>query len=140
MGQTFVKTRTAADGGLKAIQIPDHLDVNAEMACGAQLHMQISRVTGIAGPSEIFLFGSEGTLRFCNGCLYGGKRGDVALSEIPINPSEAGAWRVEEEFINAIRGLETIRLTTFEDGVKYMDFTEAVARSIQRREWISLPS
>jgi predicted dehydrogenase len=38
-------------------------------------------------------------------------------------------WRVEEEFVNAIRGREKVSRTTFEDGVRYMEFTEAVARS-----------
>jgi len=36
---------------------------------------------------------------------------------------------VEEEFVNALRGVEKITRTTFEDGVRYMEFTEAVARS-----------
>ena len=39
-------------------------------------------------------------------------------------------WRVEEEFVNAIRGREPVRLTTFDDGVSYMAFTEAVHRSL----------
>jgi predicted dehydrogenase len=38
---------------------------------------------------------------------------------------------VEEEFIGAIRGTEPVKLTTFADGVKYMEFTEAVARSLE---------
>jgi predicted dehydrogenase len=37
---------------------------------------------------------------------------------------------VEAEFINAIRGLEPVTHTTFAEGVKYMEFTEAVARSM----------
>jgi predicted dehydrogenase len=31
--------------------------------------------------------------------------------------------------VNAIRGREKITRTTFEDGVRYMEFTDAVARS-----------
>ena len=46
---------------------------------------------------------------------------------------------MEEEFINAIRGTEQVKLTTFEDGVKYMEFTEAVTRSAQSGEAVSLP-
>ena len=38
-------------------------------------------------------------------------------------------WRVEEEFIGAIRGQEQIRRTSFVDAVNYMDFTEAVPES-----------
>ncbi len=36
---------------------------------------------------------------------------------------------MEEEFINAIRGREKITHTTFEDGVRYMEFTDAVTKS-----------
>ena len=53
--------------------------------------------------------------------------------------SERDEWRVEAEFIGAIRGEEQIRLTTFEDGVKYMEFTEAVHLSSQQRATVFLP-
>lgn len=139
MGKTFVKSRTDENGICQAIHIPDHLDVVAEMACGAQLHMQISSVTGLSGMAEAFLFGSAGTLRFSGGKLYGGKRDDSSLSEIPILENEIGGWRVEEEFINAIRGIETISHSPFDVGVKYMEFTEAVTRSLQSRQTVALP-
>jgi len=101
--------------------------------------MQISRVTGLAGPDEARLYGSEGTLRFSGGKLYGGRRGDQELREIAIPPEEAGGWRVEEEFVNAVRGREPITRTTFDDGVKYMEFTEAVARSIATGQSVAVP-
>ncbi|GIV76766.1 MAG: oxidoreductase [Litorilinea sp.] len=139
MGKTYVKMRKAADGRLKAVRIPEHIDVVADMACGAQLHMQISSVTGLAGGPEVFLFGSQGTLRFADNRLFGGRKGDSQLQEIPIPPEEAGGWRVEEEFVSAIRGQEVITHTSFEDGVKYMEFTEAVARSMAEGRAIPLP-
>ena len=87
------------------------------------------------------IYGSEGTLLLDIGAekLYGGRRGDKELNEISIEASKKGHWRVEEEFINAIRGLEPIRLTTFEDGVKYMEFTEAVAVSAAEAQAVDLP-
>ena len=36
---------------------------------------------------------------------------------------------MEEEFVGAIRGREKIVYTSFEDGVRYMEFTDAVAQS-----------
>jgi hypothetical protein len=36
---------------------------------------------------------------------------------------------VEEEFVSAVRGKEKVSHTTFEDGVRYMEFTDAVTRS-----------
>jgi predicted dehydrogenase len=130
MGKVNVPLRKDSTGVMRAVRIPDHMDVIADLACGAQLHIQMSAVTGLAGGPEVFLFGSGGTLRVVGDKLFGGKKGEQQLSEIPIPAQEAGGWRVEEEFINAIRGKEPITHTRFEDGVRYMDFTEAVGQSI----------
>lgn len=137
-GKTFVKTRKDAAGRLREIRIPDHVDILADMACGATAHIQISSVTGLAGSPSATLYGSEGTLRFVDNKLYGGRRGESGLTEIQILPSEAGAWRVEEEFINAIRGLEPITHTDFLTGVKYMEFTQAVSISIAEGRAVAL--
>lgn len=136
--QTFVKTRHDGQGKLHAIQVPDHIDIIAQMACGAQAHLQFSAVTGLAGSSEALIFGSEGTLRFVDGKLYGAKKGQAALEEIIIPDHERDSWRVEEEFIEAIRGQGEVKLTDFETGVKYMRFTEAVARSAASGSRVSL--
>lgn len=139
MGKTFVKMRHDPETDrMRAVHVPDHLDVIADMACGAQARFGISNVTGLSGRREAWVFGSEGTLRFADDTLYGGQRGDDQLSEIPIPPEEEGGWRVEEEFVNAIRGREPITYTTFEDGLKYMAFTEAVIRSMMEDRAIPL--
>jgi len=139
MGKTFVKTRVDAGGRVRAVRVPEHVDVIADMACGAQLHLQVSSVSGLAGAPEAFLFGSEGTLRFSEDKLYGGRRGDKELREVVIPPEQQCGWRVEEEFVNAIRGKELVTHTTFDDGVKYMEFTEAVARSMAAGKTVALP-
>jgi predicted dehydrogenase len=140
MGKTRVKMRLDPQTGImRAIRIPDHLDVIADMACGAQAHFGLSQVTGLPPDNGISIYGSEGTLCFSGNKLYGGRRGDTALDEIVIPADEEGVWRVEEEFVSAIRGNEAITHTTFEDGVKYMEFTEAVARSVAEGRSIALP-
>jgi predicted dehydrogenase len=103
--------------------------------------MRFSSVTGHPPDDQAWLFGTEGTLRLDvpSMTLHGGRRADKGLSPIPIPAKDQGAWRVEEEFINAIRGLEKVSHTSFEDGVRYMEFTEAVTRSAQERRSISLP-
>ncbi len=138
-GKTYVRMRKDDDGIMRPIRIPQHIDIVGDMACGAQLHIQISNVAGLVDGPEAFIFGSEGTLRFANNSLYGGQRSDDALAEIPIPADEEGGWRVEEEFVSAIRGHEGITHTNFEDGVKYMEFTEAVTRSMTSGKAISLP-
>ena len=55
------------------------------------------------------------------------RRLDEERSEIVL--ARSFGWRVEEEFVNAIRGKEKVSRTTFEDGVRYMEFTEAVWKS-----------
>ena len=139
MGKTFVRMRRDAEGIMRATRIPNHIDVTADMECGAQLHVQVSNVAGLAGTDEVFLFGSDGTLRIADDTLYGGQKEDSELSEIALSPDEIGAWRVEEEFVNAIRGQETITHTNFEDGVKYMEFTEAVNISMETGTAVGLP-
>ncbi len=140
MGQVCANPLKDSDSGkLRAVQVPDHLDVIARMACGAQAHFRSTRVAGFSPPSHAVLYGSEATLRFEKGRLLGGCRNDPQMEDIEIPASETGAWRVEEEFIQGIRGLAPIRLTTFEDGVRYMEFTEAVIRSLQSGRTIHLP-
>lgn len=139
MGRTFTKMRKDQKGTMRSVHIPEHLDVIADMACGAQLHLQISTVARFCGPPRALIFGSKGTLLFSEGGLSGGQQEDTELRKITIPPEERGGWRVEEEFVNAIRGQETVTHTTFDEGVKYMEFTEAVRRSVEKRECVSLP-
>jgi predicted dehydrogenase len=140
MGKTYVKTRRDPESGfLQAVSVPEHLDVIADMACGAQAHFVLSQVAGLAGTREAYLFGNRGTLRFAGNQLYGAHKGASELHEVAIPPHQEGGWRVEREFVNAIRGGETVTHTRFEDGVRYMEFTEAVARSMATGQSVSLP-
>lgn len=141
MGQTVVKSRVNEESGRRhAISIPDHLAVLARMACGAQATFLISSVAGKAPANGVVLYGSKATLQYSDGVLSGGGRSDGGLQPITIPAEERGGWRVEEAFINTIRGNEEVELTTFEDGVKYMAFTEAVSRSLAERCAVSLTS
>ena len=141
MTKTAIKQRKDDDGHLRAVTVPDHVDILCEMACGAQAHLRFSAITGLAPGGEVWLFGSQGTIRVDMGGtkIYGGRRGESELKEIPIADEKRGAWRVEEEFINAIRGIEQVKLTPFDVGVHYMEWTEAVTRSAQTGEAVSLP-
>lgn len=138
VGRTFVPLRQDAAGQPRAVAIPDHLSIIADMACGAQAHMTFSAVMGLHAQKSVTLFGREGTLRFTDGKLYGGQRDAAALAEIDIPAAERGGWRVEAEFIGAIRGQEPVTHTTFADGVKYMAFTEAVQRSMAQGAAVAL--
>lgn len=141
MTKTCVPQRKDERGLPRTVIIPDHVDIIADLACGAIAHLRFSAVTGLAPTNEAWLFGTEGTLRLDTATLelYGGRRRDKELQKIAIPQEEQGRWRVEEEFINAIRGKEKVARTSFEDGVRYMEFTEAVIRSAQSGEAVNLP-
>ncbi len=136
-----VKSRRDDDGNNRFISIPDHVEALCEMVSGPLVRMRFSTVTGLAPGDGVWIFGTEGTLHLssANMELYGGRKGDGQLSEIDIPSDKQGAWRVEEEFINAIRGIEPVTHTNFEDGVRYMEFMEAVTRSWQAGEKVHLP-
>ncbi|MGH7418464.1 MAG: Gfo/Idh/MocA family protein, partial [Candidatus Rokuibacteriota bacterium] len=131
MTKVAVPRRNDGAGATHEIKVPDHVDILVQFRRGAVGHLRFSSVTALAPAVEAWLFGSEGTLRLeADGLrLSGGRRGESALREIPISPTTRIGWRVEEEFVNAIRGREQITRTTFEDGVRYMEFTDAVTRS-----------
>ncbi len=145
VGQSVVSHRVDDTGRRVPMTIPDHIDVIGKMEQGGQMRFSLSSVLGHAqANAEIYIFGTEGTLylREDNSgtmSLLAGKRGEDGLQEVKINPAKSGAWRVEEEFINVIRGREPVTHTDFVTGVKYMEWTEAVTLSLRRGEAVKLP-
>jgi len=141
MALTAVGERRDASGNLRPVTVPDHVDILATFREGAIAHLRFSAVGGFAPPAELWLFGHDGTLRFhaATRKLYGAQRGGKSLEEIVIPAEKRIGWRVEAEFISAIRGHEKVARTGFEEGVLYMEFTEAVSRSIAEGRAVSLP-
>lgn len=128
-------------GSPSQADVPDHVDIVASLANGAQATYEFSTVCGFSPGPGAWFFGSTGTLHYDHGSrkVFGGRRGAQEMQEIPVPPEKAGAWRVEAEFVGAIRGQEQIRLTDFATGVQYMDFTEAVQRSATSGQAVELP-
>ena len=96
--------------------------------------------TGLSRGNDTWIFGSEGTLHVDNALnIFVGRRGDRELAAYPNPPEGQARHRVEEEFINAIRGIEPVTQNTFEIGVRYMEWTEAIYRSARSGTAVSLP-
>ena len=131
MTKVAVPRRKDASGAMREVKVPDHAEILVTFGSGAVGHLRFSSVTALAPPPEAWIFGSEGTIRLEADAkrVSGGRRGDAALKEIAIPVDQRIGWRVEEEFVNAIRGREKVARTNFEDGVRYMAFTEAVSKS-----------
>ena len=71
--------------------------------------------------------------------LLAGKRGEDGLKEVEIDPAKRGGWRVEEEFINAIRGTEPVTHTDLATAVKYMEWSDAVTQSLRTGQSVAMP-
>ena len=145
VGQSVVRHRRDASGRRVAMEIPDHIDVIGAMAQGGQMRFNVSAVLGHAPDlADVHIFGTDGTIRLRQPvggalALSAGKRGQGTLEPMEIDPAKRGGWRVEEEFVNAIRGRERVTHTDFFTGVKYMEWTTAVSRSLREERAVKLP-
>lgn len=130
-------TRPGPDGSLLQATVPDSVQILTTIPTDTGQARGLYHVSGVAlhGPGRaIHLYGSQGTIKVQLGAseeVWIGKAGEPSLHRLEVPVEEKGGWRVEAEFIGAIRGEEPIRFTTFEAGVNYMAFTEAVARSAE---------
>jgi predicted dehydrogenase len=138
--RVHIPTRRDARGTPRPATIPDHVDVLYELENGAPVHMKFSETTGLARGNDTWIFGSEGTIHVDHAdAIFVGRRGDPDLRLHPNPPEGQFRHRVEEEFINAIRGIEPVTQNTFEIGVRYMEWTEAIYRSAASGRAVSLP-
>ncbi len=137
-----------SSGVLRPVGTPDSVQVLAILPNGTRVTYHFSGVTEYGQTAEIQFFGSDGVLRYdlTNDRLYGASRrldhdpGKLSdLIEVAVPADKALGWRVEEEFIEAIREGTPIEFTDFGSGVAYMEFTEAVAQSAQEGVAIDLP-
>ncbi|SJM45251.1 Myo-inositol 2-dehydrogenase 1 [Frigoribacterium sp. JB110] len=134
-GQTLVPRRRDEEGHLRAVEVPDHVDVIGELAGGGQLRMVCSQAAGDSADNGVRILGTAGELHVLSG-------EQLVLRRPGKDPYEEAAngagWRVEQEFVGAIRGTEPVQHTTFDDGLRYMRFTEAVRRSIDERRQVAI--
>jgi predicted dehydrogenase len=135
LAQTRIFTafrRDAESGRLCAVGAPDSVHVLTQLPNGARGLYRLSGAIHFGPGSQIHLYGAKGTLKYLlapEDRLLGAKATDRTLKEIPVPADKEGGWRVEQEFISAIRGEDSVKLNDFATGVRYMEFTEAVARS-----------
>jgi predicted dehydrogenase len=145
----FLASRIDPQSGVRRpVGTPDSVQVLTILESGARGSYHFSGVTPIGQESTIQLFGSEGVLsydlltdRIFGASRKGGKKAAtmLELEEVPIPGEKVGGWRVEAEFVEAIRNGTPIEMTNFTTGVAYMEFTEAVALSAERGETVELP-
>ena len=120
---------------------PDSVQVLTTQEDGSCGVYRLSGVVWHDNAMGVALYGSEGTLIYdlTRDEIRGARRSDEVLKLLPIPEAMRGGWRVEADFIAAIRGERPVTHTDFRTGVRYMQFTEAVARSSRHQVPVTLP-
>jgi predicted dehydrogenase len=145
----FITERTDSETKQRrAVGTPDSVQVLTALGGGARAVYDLSGVAPFGQGHCISLFGTDGVLEYdlTTDRIRGAstQRGATSarrdeLAEIAIPAEKVGGWRVEEEFVEAIRDGTPIRHTDFATAVAYMEFTEAVARSARNGVAVELP-
>ena len=141
--RTFVTSRVDGESGERmSIEIPDSLGIFADMANGARCTYRVSAVTG-GRPRSAF----DRDLRHRRPHSVALRRHRrVATPRRRANrpsspdPGTAHGWQVERDFIDSVRDGAPVTLTNFEDGVRYMRFTEAVWESWSEGRAVDVPA
>jgi predicted dehydrogenase len=135
--------KDAKTGEMKPIETADTLGVVGEMRNGALTTLHFSGVARFAPANRFEFYGSEGTIVYNidRDELLGAKVGEKELTLFQVPAEMERSWTVEADFIAAVRGelVDTIN-PTFEQGLKYMEFTEAVVRSAETGQAVSVSS
>src|SRR6266481_511073 len=121
--------------------IPDLLTVLCVFENGAEGVLEFSGIDALAPSDRLEIYGSAGTLTYDFGSdiVQTGKLGDRALHNVDLAPELEGEWRVEEDFLAAVKSKGRVRpRPNFEEGVRYMRVVQAVADSRARNEWVAI--
>jgi predicted dehydrogenase len=121
--------------------IPDLLTVLCSFENGAEGVLEFSGVNALTEGDRLEIYGSAGTLiyDFTSEVLQAGKAGDRALHIVAVPPELEGEWRVEEDFLAAVKSKGRVRPhPNFEEGLRYMRVVQAVSDSRARNEWVPI--
>lgn len=132
--RTFTTERPDPAGRMLPVGVPDAVTVLAGFADGAALTMHVSSVASGPPVSEIQIDGEHGCLRMdlLALMLCHSKAGSKDVGVIEPDAGTARGWRVEADFVEGIRNQFPVSLTSFDDGLRYMTFTDLAWQSWTR--------
>ena len=138
-GTVFTSERLDPEtGSLGTADVPESIGIIAHMQGGATAVYHVSNVTHGASETSMAVYGTKGSFKLDDGAWVA-LSSDSGFRPLEVPASEQGRWRVEEEFVEAVTEGKPVTHTSFEDGVKYMEFTEAVNVSMQEGRKVELP-
>ncbi len=122
------------------VRVPDVVQALVEWPEGFQGTLEWSGVARPSSQERLEVYGNRGTLvyNFATDEIWLGKFDAKELQRVEIPPSAAVSWNVEETFIKAIRTGEHPE-PSFETGVKYMAFLDAIHRSSESGRFVEVP-
>jgi predicted dehydrogenase len=121
--------------------IPDLLAVLCSFENGSEGVLEFSGINAHAPGDRLEIYGHRGTLTydFATDIVQAGKVGDKGLRVIDLPPELESEWRVEDDFLAAVKSKGRVRPhPDFEDGLRYMRVVQAVADSRARNEWVAI--
>lgn len=143
VGAIFTKIRKDADGRKVRVTVPDQLQVLAQLReHPGQLNLSFSGVAHHAPKDCVGIYGDRGALKvgMLTDEVWGAGAREKELRRLVIPQQLERGWRVEADFIDAIRAGGRNRLPKertaffppdFSEGVRYMAVTEAALQSVR---------
>jgi predicted dehydrogenase len=140
MAQVHRKQRKTPGGVSTEAVVPDSLAVIAELQCGATASYHFSEVAAFGPQHFIEIYGSRGALvyQLFTEEIQGATVGDERLRPIPIPPEEERFQDTDARFVQAILQGTPVS-PDFDEGLRYMEFCEAVALSVKKGVAVPLP-
>ena len=120
--------------------VPDSISVSAELESGATMSYHLSSQASFGPGSWVEIYGTSGALvyKLFAEEVMGASAGDESLAPLEIPADEERAQTTDAEFIAAIRGGPPVS-PDFEEGLRYMEFCEAVAQSAMSGQRVAMP-
>jgi predicted dehydrogenase len=137
--QTFTTERVDAGGVRMPVHVPDQILFDAEMESGLPVQYAFSGVVS-GGKDALAIYGTRGSLHYdvASGTLaFASKDQSVPVEILPEDAYDETHWRVERDFIDAIR-CGKLYHPNFEDGLRYMQVVQAVFDSAAAKRWVRL--
>ncbi len=122
------------------VHIPDVVQVIGQWPNGLAGCLEWSGVAQFPPDETLAMYGRDGTLiyNFTRDEILGARRGEKGLRPLSIPPDLVTEWNVEKDFIDAVvQGGHPE--PSFETGVQYLEFTEAVHLSARGGHAVELP-
>ena len=130
----------SSTGEMVDATVPESVAITANLESGAAASYHFSTEASFAGPHKIELYGSKGALIYTlfGDEIHGATAGMTSLQPIEPDPDEIRLQTTDAEFISAIREGTPVS-PSFEEGVRYMEFCEAVGQSVHFGRVVDIP-